>query len=442
MKIIDMVNGKFTSITQPTPSTQNNTGFDMLLAEAGRRQSFDPTVEHQGRSRDDGRRNRTDETRREEPPMRRRQNIQPAEDVTSTAATAAVQEQTTHDEVNETYAESVDEEQAIEKVAEVMQVPVEIVMEWLDKAELKPQDLTDTQAVAKMLQYALDAETPAELLTDPKFPENYKAVNEAMTEIAVKAKPNAAVKTEAQVSEEALAVLEEEIEATIEDGEVVVQSSTNNSRTQSETQTASQATTQTAEQADKSLTGALGTEAKDATLLNADEAVVNEQPTINPALNFEATTAKAEQIVRQAAAPQPVNTTNVIEQIMNQVKISSAGGNFTEIRMTLRPESLGDIVLRVITQNGIVTAQFEAESQRVKEALEADFNRLRNALEEQGIKFSELSVSVRQDGNERMNQFEHARQNSRHRAQSIEDVSEIEAEVPISHHNGVIDLVG
>jgi flagellar hook-length control protein FliK len=108
------------------------------------------------------------------------------------------------------------------------------------------------------------------------------------------------------------------------------------------------------------------------------------------------------------------------------------------MRMTLRPESLGDIVLRVLTQNGIVTAQFEAESQRVKEALEASFNQLRDALTEQGIAFSELSVSVRQGQDERMNQFDHARQKVRGRIESVENAQE-EPE-PVSYHSGVIDV--
>jgi len=165
--------------------------------------------------------------------------------------------------------------------------------------------------------------------------------------------------------------------------------------------------------------------------------MVNETQIQGPAMNIEAAATRAETVAR-AAAPPPVNTSNVIEQIMNQVKVQTSGGQFTEMRLTLRPESLGDIILRVVTQNGIVMAQFEAENQRVKEALEANMNQLRNALEEAGIKFSELSVSVGQDENERMNQFNKARQESRHRADSIEDAADDQPEVSL--HNGVIDV--
>jgi flagellar hook-length control protein FliK len=145
--------------------------------------------------------------------------------------------------------------------------------------------------------------------------------------------------------------------------------------------------------------------------------------------------------LRQAASPTPVNTADVIEQIMNQVKIVvSSGAQFTEMRLTLRPESLGDIVLRVITQNGIVLAQFEAENQRVKEALESSFNHLRDALTDAGIRFGELSVSVRQNEEERLNQFEQGRSRSRRRMETI-GAAEAEEEKPISFHEGVVDVV-
>jgi flagellar hook-length control protein FliK len=123
---------------------------------------------------------------------------------------------------------------------------------------------------------------------------------------------------------------------------------------------------------------------------------------------------------------------------MNQVKITNTGANFTEMRVTLRPETLGDIVLRVMTQNGVVTAMFEAENQRVKEALEASFNQLRDALQESGIKFTELTVYVRQDGEERASQFERAAQASRTRAEEVNEAAEELLE--ISYHNGVIDV--
>jgi flagellar hook-length control protein FliK len=446
MQVTDILNGKFPSVTKyatnATNTTQSGVGFDMFLAEAGQRQTFEPAVENQSRSRDDGRgsgNRRTEESRasREEQPTRRREAR--TDDTESTVGTAMVQE-TTQTEAANCNETVIDEEKAVAKIAAILQIPEEVVVELLQELDMTAQDLIDPKAVAKMLQQTLGAENPLELLTNPEFPEFYKAINEAMAGLVVEAKTSTtkSIKTaDVKVDTEAINALVEGLEATLEDGEIVVTAdkdafaNANNARQQSATVTTTETTAQQAVQ-----TQAGDVELTDKSMFVADEIVVDN--TVAPVVNVETTAVKVEQaIIKQTASQQPVNATDVIEQIMSQVKLTSAGGQFTEIKMTLRPESLGDIVLRVLTHNGIVTAQFEAESQRVKEALEADFNMLRDALEEQGIKFSELSVSVRQDEDEKMNQFERARQKSRHRAESIEDVSE---EAEISYHNGVIDV--
>jgi flagellar hook-length control protein FliK len=373
-----MVDSNFSTAVTKSKNTQStsqaNTAFEMLFSEAGRRQSYAPTVEYQSRSHSDNgasqERNHANVAKQDEQPTRRRQETPRAEESESSAGAAVVQ--SSYETNDEPIA--INEDEIIAKVAEIMQVPVEVVMEWLQELELVAMDLTDTQAIAKMLQVALDAESAAELLTDAKFPELYNAINEAMAEVAIKAVKTADV----QIKQEVLNVLAEDIEMEIEDGEIVVtnnnmnENSANSSRQQTNVP---QAEMEVVEQTNE-LTVEQNEEVK---IIAPEEVISNDAQAVNPAISTEVVVARAEQAVRQAVPQQPVNTTDVIDQIMNQVKIASGGGQFNEIRMTLRPETLGDIVLRVVTQNGIVMAQFEAENQRVKEALEADFNSLRNA---------------------------------------------------------------
>ena len=116
-----------------------------------------------------------------------------------------------------------------------------------------------------------------------------------------------------------------------------------------------------------------------------------------------------------------LDTRNVINQIVNKMKVD-VRGNLTEMRITLNPENLGDVSLRVAVQNGIVTAQFLAESQRVKEIIESNFELLKESLQKQGIEVSELSVNVgSEDSESRMNQFRQSRQKSARRIQQIMD---------------------
>jgi flagellar hook-length control protein FliK len=399
-----MVNGTFSGAGQKQIQNAQNAKFEKFFTEAGRRQQVEPS----------------EENRKREEPVRRSEFAPRYDD--AKAGASAVQVQEPEAPVDETRLE----EQIVEKVAEVMEIPVEVLTELFVETELTPLDLTETQAVITILQHALEAESPSELLNDPVFPEKYKAVNEVVTEIVAAAKPEVR-ETKIKLSEDTLA-LAEELEMEIEDGEIIVKNNEQPSLRNFE-----QAETKNS-QATQSEIQTVETTFESKEIFVEDEPVANETPSAN---NIEMLAARAEQAVNRAVPQQPVNTANVIEQIMSQVKVSNAGANFTEIRLTLKPESLGDIVLRVLTQNGIVTAQFEAESQRVKEALESSFNLLRDALQEAGIKFSELSVSVRQDNDEKMKQFEKARQASRNRAESIEDISE---EAEISYHNGMIDV--
>ncbi|MFV0392966.1 MAG: flagellar hook-length control protein FliK, partial [Coprobacillaceae bacterium] len=50
--------------------------------------------------------------------------------------------------------------------------------------------------------------------------------------------------------------------------------------------------------------------------------------------------------------------------------------------------------LKIMNDNGVITAQFEAQNQRVKEIIEANFNQLKQSLQDQGINISSLSVNV------------------------------------------------
>jgi flagellar hook-length control protein FliK len=107
--------------------------------------------------------------------------------------------------------------------------------------------------------------------------------------------------------------------------------------------------------------------------------------------------AAPEQALILSHEPAPhVHPAEVVRQIIEQVKVS-VSDTVSEVRVLLRPETLGNLSLKVVTENGLITAQFLAENQRVKEILEANFNTLRDALQEQGVGVSQLSVSVGQD---------------------------------------------
>lgn len=117
-----------------------------------------------------------------------------------------------------------------------------------------------------------------------------------------------------------------------------------------------------------------------------------------------------------------INTSDVIAQIMEKLKVS-VKPDLSEVKILLRPEQLGEVSLKIATQNGIITAQFIAESQKVKEIIESNFNQLRDMLSEQGVDVGALEVNVSNSDEEKTtyNMFE---QNSEKGEKRINDLIE------------------
>lgn len=92
----------------------------------------------------------------------------------------------------------------------------------------------------------------------------------------------------------------------------------------------------------------------------------------------------------------PVQAREIINQVLEKAKVILTGDK-SEMVMDLKPDSLGKLSLKVVTEHGIVMAKFVAENQQVKQVLETNMQLLKDSLEKQGINVQGFSVSVRED---------------------------------------------
>ncbi len=116
-----------------------------------------------------------------------------------------------------------------------------------------------------------------------------------------------------------------------------------------------------------------------------------------------------------------LNPQEVVRQLVDNVKLNF-DPSFTEIKIQLSPENLGNVTLKVVTENGIIMAQFVAENEKVKEIIESNFTDLSDTLKERGLNVSGLSVSVGQDDSsnqERLNHFNRNKSKSEARVKEI-----------------------
>lgn len=135
------------------------------------------------------------------------------------------------------------------------------------------------------------------------------------------------------------------------------------------------------------------------------------------------------QVISKNQTMRNVNTADVINQIIDKFKAGIVKENVTQIKITLKPDYLGDVALKIVSENGIVSAQFTAENQKVKEIIEANFNNLKNMLDEQGVQVAALSVSVGgEDSENEGRRFEFEQSKSSKRISDIINNSDEEAE--------------
>ena len=84
---------------------------------------------------------------------------------------------------------------------------------------------------------------------------------------------------------------------------------------------------------------------------------------------------------------------DVLKQVTEQMDVSLFDDK-SEMVMKLKPDDLGKVTVKLSLENGIISAKFLAESEKVKEILESNFNQLKESLKEQGMVIQEFSVSV------------------------------------------------
>ncbi len=92
-----------------------------------------------------------------------------------------------------------------------------------------------------------------------------------------------------------------------------------------------------------------------------------------------------------------VNSYERVQDIMNQVRDQvriSVNQETTTMEMQLNPESLGKVGLHIESRAGNITAQFFAQDESVRAALEMQVSELRRSLVEQGIKVENVEVTL------------------------------------------------
>jgi flagellar hook-length control protein FliK len=102
-------------------------------------------------------------------------------------------------------------------------------------------------------------------------------------------------------------------------------------------------------------------------------------------------TATGSPAAQQMHALPPDITRSVIDQVARELA-QRIGDHGSEIRLMLKPETLGELALKVKLENGAMTAQIDVTQAGVKAALESNLADLRLALQSKGIEVRSIDI--------------------------------------------------
>ncbi|MDW7645435.1 MAG: flagellar hook-length control protein FliK [Desulfuromonadales bacterium] len=88
-----------------------------------------------------------------------------------------------------------------------------------------------------------------------------------------------------------------------------------------------------------------------------------------------------------------INENRIVEQTIDKFAVNQAKETGS-VTLRLHPEELGQVKVELVMDKDSVRAHLHAQSQQVQEVLERHLPRLRDALEQQGLKIDQLQVSV------------------------------------------------
>ena len=88
-----------------------------------------------------------------------------------------------------------------------------------------------------------------------------------------------------------------------------------------------------------------------------------------------------------------VNSADIINQMIDSIRLNVTADT-TRMEIMLTPESLGKINLTISSKEGVITASITAENENVKALIESQIVQLKETLNGQGLKVTDVEVAV------------------------------------------------
>ncbi len=127
------------------------------------------------------------------------------------------------------------------------------------------------------------------------------------------------------------------------------------------------------------------------------------------------------QAVAAAVPAAPIDHSAIADQVLRGAFMRTTGTS-SEMRLSLLPDSLGSVNVKLVVDAGNVTAHVLAETPEVRDALTAAQPQLSKALADAGLKLTSLRVDLSGNGFAGFSQQQNDRSNGEHPARRVEGV--------------------
>lgn len=283
----------------------------------------------------------------------------------------------------------------LNQIADTLEISPEELQDMLSEMELEPVDLLNQATLSEFLLKAVGAEDTTALLTNEEL---YQDFNQLMGELESMLSEESGIggmnleelKTQveqkllqmpaqtADVPEEDKAPL---IEVTVEKADVTADADVADNAGAEEAIPEVKDAASQAKGQDSDKTGEQHAGAKEH---GSNPFVQNLQPA-NPNLQNVQTT--------QMTSAWDVDTQDIMQQIMDYMKIQ-VKPDMSQLEMQLHPAHLGTLQIHVAAKGGVLTANFVAQNEAVRAALESQMVQLKESFSEQGVKVEAIEVTV------------------------------------------------
>ena len=281
----------------------------------------------------------------------------------------------------------------IQQTADLLEIPVEELLDLMEDMGMEPLDILDPAKLTTLFVQASGAEDSYALVTDGELYEDYQALMKQLD--AVLQESGQELEADDVLMPELLSKLTEQqtvqqpVQQTVQKEIPVEEAAQKDSNPEVLVETTVQST------ADAVKDTGVDDRENNQKESSSDKEQTGKGETGNIFLqNLREGDFQPEvQQTAELSAAAEADTENIMKQIMDYMKLQLRADT-TNLEMQLHPASLGTVQVQIASKAGAVTANFIAQNEAVKAALESQMVQLTQRFEEQGVKVEAIEVTV------------------------------------------------